>query len=328
MSFELEQIILVSVVYLLVLFLCAWATDRGMIPKRVVQHPATYVLSLGVYASSWAFYGSIGIAHDDGYVFLGFYFGLSGAFLLAPVLLVPIQKITSTYQLSSLADVLAFRFRSPMAGTLSTLLLLFIALPLLALQIQAVSDSIHLLSDTSSPETLALGFCALVTLFAMLFGTRHLAKRNQHDGLVVAIAFESLLKLLIMMLLGAVVIFQVFDGPAGLNAWLESHQGVIIGMNSHLDDGPWRTTLLMYFASAVVMPHMFHMAFAENRHKRSLYTASWGLPFFLLLLSISTPLILWAGLKMGSPMSPEFFPLAIGNALNNPWLTMIAYTGG
>ena len=81
MSFELEHILLVSVIYLAILFLCAWATDREIIPRKIVHHPATYILSLGIYASSWAYYGSIGVAHDDGYVFLGFYFGLSGAFL-------------------------------------------------------------------------------------------------------------------------------------------------------------------------------------------------------------------------------------------------------
>lgn len=328
MSFELEHIVLASVAYLAVLFLCAWATDRGIIPRTVVHHPATYVLSLGIYASSWAYYGSIGVAHDDGYVFLGFYFGLSGAFLLAPVLLVPLLRITSTYQLSSLADVLAFRFRSPVAGTLSTLLLLFITFPLLALQIQAVADGVYLLSDETSPEMLAFGFCIMVTLLTMMFGTRHLASRHQHDGLVVAIAFESLLKLLIMALLGGVVIAKVFGGFSGLNNWLEANSDVIIGMNSHLEDGPWRTTLLMYFASAVVMPHMFHMTFAENRDIKMLFTASWGLPFFLLLLSISTPLILWAGLKIGSPYPPEYFPLAIGHAVDNEWLTIIAYIGG
>lgn len=328
MSFELEYIVLVSVAYLAILFLCAWATDREIIPRKVVHHPITYVLSLGIYASSWAYYGSIGIAHDDGYIFLGFYFGLSAAFLLAPVLLVPILRITSTYQLSSLADMLAFRFRSPVAGTLSTLLLLFVTFPFLSLQIQAVADSVYLLSDETSPENLAFGFCIMVTLLAIMLGTRHLASRHQHDGLVVAIAFESLLKLFIMALLGSAVIFQVFDGFSGLNSWLEANSEVIVGMNSHLEDGPWRITILMFFASAVVMPHMFHMTFAENRDVKMLFTASWGLPFFLLLLSVSTPLILWAGLKIGSPYPPEYFPLAIGDALDSRWLTIIAYVGG
>ena len=138
MNFELEDLLLVSVAYLLILFLCAWATEKNWLPEKLVKHPAVYVLSLGVYASSWAYFGSLGIAREFGYVFLAFYLGISGAFLLAPVLLSPILRITQTYQLSSLADLFAFRFRSPAAGTLVTLLLLTATMPLLSLQIQAI----------------------------------------------------------------------------------------------------------------------------------------------------------------------------------------------
>ena len=328
MSFDPEVLVMVSIIYLSVLFLCAWATEKEIIPKKITLHPATYVLSLGIFASSWAYYGSVGIAYDDGYVFLAFYFGLSGAFLLAPVLLSPILRITSSYQLSSLPDLFAFRFRSPVMGVISTLLLLTVSLPLVALQIQAVSGSIHLLSNDGSPQQFAFIFCALIALFTLLFGTRKISRRKHNHGLVFAIAFESLLKLVVMVVLGLAVIFQVFDGPQGLNLWLEETPEVIIGMNSQLEDGPWRTTLLMFFASAIVMPHMFHMTFSENRNPRFLDSASWGLPLFLLLLSISTPLILWAGIKTNSSFPAEFFALSIGPALNQPWLTLLAYIGG
>lgn len=328
MNFDPELLVLISIVYLLVLFLCAWATEKEIIPAKLVCHPATYVLSLGIFASSWAYYGSVGIAFDDGYVFLAFYFGLSGAFLLAPVLLSPILRITSSYQLSSLPDLLAFRFRSPTMGIISTLLLLVISLPLVVLQIQAVASSIHLLSNDGSPSQFAFIFCALLALFTLLFGTRKITHRKKNHGLVFAIAFESLLKLTVMTILGLVVLFQVFDSPQGLNQWLEATPDVIIGMNSSLEDGPWRTTLLMFFASAIVMPHMFHMTFSENRNSQHLNSASWGLPLFLLVLSLSTPLILWAGIKTGSNMPAEFFALSIGSALNQPWLTLLAYIGG
>ena len=328
MSFDPELLVLVSIIYLLILFLCAWATEKEIIPQKIVHHPAIYVLSLGIFASSWAYYGSVGIAYDDGYVFLAFYFGLSGAFLLAPVLLSPILRITSSYQLSSLPDLFAFRFRSPTMGVISTLLLLVISLPLVALQIQAVSSSIHLLSNDGSPSQFAFIFCTLMALFTLLFGTRKIAQRRKNHGLVFAIAFESLLKLVVMTVLGLVVLFQIFDSPQGLNQWLEETPQVIIGMNSKLEDGPWRTTLLMFFASAIVMPHMFHMTFSENRNPQHLNNASWGLPLFLLLLSLSTPLILWAGIKTGSTMPAEFFALSIGQALSQPWLTLLAYIGG
>ena len=144
MSFSLTQMILISAGYLMVLFGVAWISERGLIPRSIIRHPLTYTLSLGVYASAWAFYGSVGLAYQYGYGFLACYLGVSGAFLLAPVLLYPILKITRTYQLSSLADLLAFRFRSTWAGALTTIIMLIGVLPLLALQIQAVADSISI----------------------------------------------------------------------------------------------------------------------------------------------------------------------------------------
>lgn len=120
-SFDLGQLILISCLYLLTLFGVAWISDRGLIPRWIMRHPLTYTLSLGVYASAWAFYGTVGMAYQYGYGFLASFLGVSGAFLLAPVLLYPILRITRTYQLSSLADLFAFRFRSSWAGVCNSL---------------------------------------------------------------------------------------------------------------------------------------------------------------------------------------------------------------
>ena len=95
MSFSLTQMILISAAYLAVLFGVAWISERGMIPRSIIRHPLTYTLSLGVYASAWAFYGTVGLAYQYGYGFLSSYLGVSGAFLLAPVLLYPCLLYTS-----------------------------------------------------------------------------------------------------------------------------------------------------------------------------------------------------------------------------------------
>ncbi|OED45017.1 ATPase [Endozoicomonas sp. (ex Bugula neritina AB1)] len=326
MSFDLEPLIFVSVAYLLLLFSVAWITDKGWIPQNIVRHPITYVLSLGVYASSWAYYGGLGIAKEGGYLFLTLYFGISGAFLLAPILLAPILKITRAYQLSSLADLFAFRFRSSAAGMLATLLMLASIMPLLALQIQAVSDSIHLINQDISRGRLAFLFCVLVTLFAILFGTKHISSHEHHQGLVMAMAAESLLKLAVMITLGVVALTEVFGGFDGLQIWLNNND-LTPSLHQPVEDGPWRGLLLLFFASVIVMPHMFHMTFTENRDGRSLNIASWGLPLFLLMLSFSVPILTWAGIKLNLQISPEYYALGLGQALNMPWLTIVSFMG-
>ncbi|MGC4007791.1 MAG: ATP-binding protein [Pseudomonas sp.] len=327
-SFSLTQLILISASYLMVLFGVAWITERGFIPRRLVRHPLIYTLSLGVYASAWAFYGTVGLAYQYGYGFLAIYLGVSGAFLLAPVLLYPILRITRAYQLSSLADLFAFRFRSTWAGALTTLFMLIAVLPMLALQIQAVTDSISILTRESEPNRAALAFCALITLFAILFGARHIATRERHEGLVMAIAFESLVKLVALCSIGLFALYGVFGGPDGLEVWLLQNQEALSTLHTPLAEGPWRTLLLVFFAAAIVMPHMFHMTFTENLNPRSLLSASWGLPLFLLPMSLAVPPILWAGLHLGASTNPEYFTLGLGISVDSPALALTAFIGG
>ncbi|MDR6677279.1 sensor histidine kinase [Pseudomonas oryzihabitans] len=327
-SFSLSQLVLISAGYLLVFFGVAWMTEKGWVPRRLVRHPLIYTLSLGVYASAWAFYGTVGLAYDYGYGFLAYYLGLCGAFLLAPVLLYPILRLTRAYQLASLADLFAFRFRSTWAGALTSLGMLIAVLPLLALQIQAVATSAGILVQARAQDAPALGFCLLITLFAMLFGARQINSKERHEGLVVAIAFESLVKLLALGIVGGVTLYTVFGGPNGLETWLQQNQSALSTLHTPLQEGPWRILLLVFFAAAIVTPHMYHMAFTENLSPQALVSASWGLPLFLLLISLAVPPILWGGLALGSPTPPEYFTLGVGLALDNPLLALVAFVGG
>ncbi|WP_028240681.1 sensor histidine kinase [Stutzerimonas azotifigens] len=327
-SFDLSYLVIISALYLLVLFGVAWVGERGLIPRWITRHPLTYTLSLGVYASAWAFYGAVGLAYQYGYGFLATYLGVCGAFLLAPVLLYPILRITRTYQLSSLADLFAFRFRSTWAGALTTVVMLVGVLPLLALQIQAVADAIGILTHEPLQGRVALGYCALIILFTVLFGSRHIAAREKHEGLVFAIAFESVVKLVTLGAIGLYALYGVFGGPGQLEIWLLQNQNALTALHTPLQEGPWRTLLLVFFASAIVMPHMYHMTFTENLNPRAMVSASWGLPLYLLLMSLAVPLILWAGLKLGVATNPEYFTLGVGIALGNETLALLAFIGG
>lgn len=328
MSFSLLQLSLIVFGYLFFLFLAAYIVEQGWIPKRWVRHPVVYVLSLGVYASAWAFYGSVSMADQYGYGFLAYYMGISGAFILSPILLKPILHITRTYQLSSLADLFAFRYRSRLAGVMVTLFTLAVALPLLTLQIAAVAESMHLLNADLPSTRLAFGFCITMVVFAILFGARHVSPREKHEGLVFALAFESLLKLVAISILGITALFFVFDGSGDMQSWLTANQEQLISRQTNLQEGPWRTLLLVFFAAAVVAPHMFHVTFTENMNPKALRPASWGLPLFLLLMSLSVPPILWAGIYLKLEVPAEFYALGIGMALDSELLVIMAFVGG
>ena len=158
MSFSLTQIFLIGISYLSFFFLIAYFTEEGYIPAKFVRHPLVYVLSLGVFASAWAIYGAVGFASRFGFNFIAYYLGISAAFMLGPILLAPILKLVKNYQLGSLADLLAFRYRSPWVGALVTLCRLVGILPLLPLTVQAVADTIHMLHHKTTTQTLELTF--------------------------------------------------------------------------------------------------------------------------------------------------------------------------
>ncbi|MEH6471181.1 MAG: ATP-binding protein [Halopseudomonas sp.] len=314
--------------FLLILLGIAYATNRQLISKRISSHPATFVLALGVYASVWTFYGATGLAQNYGYAFLASYFGASVSFILAPVILLPLLRITKSYQLSSIADLFAFRFRSQLAGTLVTVLILIATLPLMSMQIEAVTDSTQLLSNEQDGSRIALVFCASIALFSILFSSRHPSIRHRTAGLVVAMAAATLVKLVALCGLALFAVYGVFGSNTAMELWLTEHATEATALYKPVEGEYWRTLLIGFMASVVVMPHMFHMLFTENSDSRALSKASWGFPLLMLLLSISIPPILWAGLALDIEGRPEYFGLMLGQYSQAPLLTLVTYIGG
>ncbi|MCM8856368.1 MAG: histidine kinase [Candidatus Thiodiazotropha sp.] len=328
MSHDLWLLFGIGFFYLALLFLIAHAGDSGRIPERLIRHPLIYVLSLGVYATSWTYYGSVGFAQSQGYLFLTVYLGVTLAFALTPILFQPILRLTREYQLTSLADLFAFRYRSQLAGILVTLFMLVGTLPYIALQIRAVTDSLQVISQTVAPRILALIFCSTLVVFAILFGARHSTSRDKHRGLVLAIAFESMVKLVAMMVIGLTTLFGVFGGFDGLSQWLSEHPESLDRLYQPVREGPWSTLLLLAFAAAFLLPRQFHMLFTENLDPKALRIASWGFPLFLLLINLPIPLILWGGEALKLTLQPDYFALGITLSQGPSWIPILAFIGG
>src|SRR5216684_236292 len=327
MILELGPLFAAAVGYLLLLFLIAYATERGLIPNRLARHPLTYALSLGVYASSWTYYGSVGFARANGYNFLTIYLGVTLSCLLVPVLWMPIVGEFRGRRLTALADLFAFRYQSQAAGVLAAVFVIACNLPYLALQIRAVTESVGVLTS-APPGAVGLVFCGLVTLFAILFGARHLTPRERHEGLVVAIAFESVVKLAALLLVAAVATFWVLGGLSGVDEWLRTHPQALEAMYRPVRQGPWGTLMLLAFAAAFLLPRKFHMAFCEGVDERALKVASWAFPLFLLALNLAVPVILWAGTKVWPDGNPDFYVLAVARSGGSRLLSGIAFLGG
>ena len=230
MKFELYQLFLVGAAYLLLLFYIAHSANSSRHIQKLLRHPIVYVLSLGVFISAGAIYGVVSLAYDYGFGYLSYYVGTAGMFLFAPLVLIPMMQITRRYLHSSLADVLTFRFRSQWAGSLITLCMVIAMVPFLALQMQVIAGSLQVLTGSNSEtigtvtqSNLALVFCIVIGFFTIAFGSKQLTAHDRHHGMVAAIAFESLVKLLAMLVVGGCAVFWAFGGPQGLQQWLTAN---------------------------------------------------------------------------------------------------------
>lgn len=328
MSFSVAGLFLIVTVYLLVLFGIAYASEREIIPRRIAQHPWVHTLSFGAYASIWTFYGAFTTIETDGLQFLSSYLGGSAAFLLAPVLFIPIFHITNRYKLSSLADLFAFRFRSGFVGTLTTCVLFLATLPLISIQIQAIADVLHQLNNEFSTLEIATAFCLLIALFALLFGARHPSMRSRNRGLVMAIAANSVFKLGALLGIAGYLLWEVLNGPAATVEWIHTNAHFIENIQAGGEGSTWRTLLMAFFTSTLAMPHMFHLAFTENRSAESLHKASWGMPLYLLLLALCVPIIVFAGYELGIMESSSLLLFNIGYLMHQDWMIVLALMGG
>lgn len=325
---ELWLLFVSALAYLGLLFLIAYCADHEILPKKLVEHPAVYALSLGVYATSWTFYGSVGLANSSGLAFLTIYLGVTAAFLLGPYLLKPILRLCRDYQLSSVADLLAFRYGGRATGFVVTVFMLIGILPYISLQINAVTQSIQVLARQAAPNLLALAFCLIVVVFAILFGARHLTPREKHSGLVVAIAFESAVKLVALLVAGLFAVTEVFGGFDSMQQWLDSNPQELQSMYEPVTTSLWSSLLLLAFGAAFLLPRQYHMTFVENHKPASLKTAYWLFPLYLLLLNLPIFPILWAGKHLSLSTSADFYVLGMAMTVGDRWLALLVYIGG
>ena len=323
------------------LILLGIATEKNWLPARFHQHPIVYALSTGVIVSAWSFYGSIGIADAYGYHFLTFYAGTACIFLFSPLLLEPLMQLCKRYQLGSLADLLTFRFRSQSAGMITTCLLLFSVLPLLALQIRTTSQSVTILLEyTESPFLqsassntifslwITAAFCLICTLLTILSGARYISAQERHHGMVMAIAATTVVKILALLIMGLAAIYGVFDGFSGLDNWLNINPLVLEKLQSPTENDSGRLLLLVFITATIAMPHLFHMIIPENSGSKSLRLISWVTPVLLLLMSLPLLPILWAGKALALDLPPAFYILGLGKAIGSPALSLLVFLGG
>lgn len=330
-------ILFVSAVYLGLLFAVARFGDARADAGRSIISANVYALSLAVYCTSWTFYGSVGRATSGGLSFLTIYIGPTLMLLFVGVI-VKMIRISKAQRITSIADFIASRYgKSQLLAGLVTVIAVVGVVPYIALQLKAVAASLEVLLDHSgnsfNPPLLDSTFviAALLAVFTILFGTRHLDATERHEGMVAAIAFESVVKLLAFLAVGLFVTYGMFGGFSELfeRAAAAPELARLLQPDSSRA-GTWTALILLSGLAIVFLPRQFQIIVVENVDESHLRRAVWLFPLYLLLINIFVLPLALGGLLhfQGQSFNPDTFVLTLPLSRGAEALALLVFIGG
>lgn len=341
--FDGWAILALGIAYIGVLFAIAWTGDRTIRSRKGGEgRPLIYALSLGVYCTSWTFFGSVGLAASTGYNFLPVYIGPILMFVFGWPMILRIVRLSKSQNITSIADFLAARYgKSQAVAAVVTIVAVVGSLPYIALQLKAVVISteallvgnLHLPDEWAAVvgfgETALLVAIALAA-FAVLFGTRHIDATEHQDGLMLAVAAESLVKLTAFLAVGIFVLVSVFGGIDGFAERVRESDEIRSTFVRPFNGGVWLTVSFLSFVCIILLPRQFHVTVVENNSELEIKRARWLFPVYLVLINVFVVPIAAAGLLEFPDRSvdADLFVLSLPISRDANLITTVAYIGG
>ncbi|HZZ84564.1 MAG TPA: ATP-binding protein [Anaeromyxobacteraceae bacterium] len=336
---ELLPIVAVVTGWMGVLFLLALWAERAGRGRRLAGSALVYGLSQAVYCTTWTYYGSVGFAATHGLLFLTVYLGPTLAAVLGWSVLRKLVRIRNAHRITSLADLLSLRYeRSQPMAMLATGVIAVGLLPYLALQLKTMIATMALVAGQDLSRAYpAVGrqvgppVVALMIAFTIVFGIRRLSPTERHPGMMVALAAESVVKLLAFVAAGAFATYGLFHGFGDL--FRRAAAPGAVSLPPLLGPGGNLVTLVTHLglsASAILLlPRQFHVAVVEIHEERHVRTAMWLFPAYLLAINVFVLPLALAGLLLGHPASlADAFVLTLPHEAGRPLLSWLVFLGG
>lgn len=332
---SLSILIILGLYVSLLFFIAHWAEKRQH--YKWTNNPYIYSLSLAVYCTAWTYYGSIGVAANSGLSYLPIYIG--------PIIIIPawmlilkkIIQISKVNKISSIADFISLRYgNSRFLGALVTVVCVIGILPYIALQLKSISDTFHIVTGTQATENIFFDtttyVCLALGIFASYYGTRYVDASEKRRGIVLAVAIESILKLLFFLILGIYVTYFVFNGFDDIYKQAATiadfkQKNTIGSIENALN---WFFLCLISMFAMFLLPRQFHTSIVENNHSKHIKTAIWLFPLYLILFNVFVFPIAWGGtiLFQGQHLNSDTYSLLIPQYFNNTTLTVLVFLGG
>ncbi|MBR9827350.1 MAG: hypothetical protein GYB41_01655 [Oceanospirillales bacterium] len=329
------SVLLVIVIYVGLLFgLAQWGEQRTR-RGRPINSGTIYALSLCVYFTTWTFYGSVGFATRSGLLYLGIYAGALLSLFFWQYTIRRMIAVKETFHITSIADLISTRYRrSQRIAAMVTLIALLGLLPYISLQLEAVIRSLRLITHEGAGQihwsSSGLLITLLMTVFTILFGVRRLDPTERHQGMILALVAECLVKLLVFLTIGLYISYYYFDGPADIYQQIKQHDLDHLLSSGGDDSGiQWLTLIILSFVGVQLLPRQFHVGVVENVSPTHLGRALWMFPLYTVLITLFVIPIAAAGLILGLPaQSADFFMLLVPQALDQPYMALLSFLGG
>ncbi len=301
--------------------------------------PVVYALSLAIYCTSWTYFGGVGLASQRGLEFTGIYIGPILVFTLGMPVLRRIIDLAKTEKLTSVADFISARYgKNSAVGTIVALISLVGAIPYIALQLKSVSSTVTAMLNPSdygigSGNLYFLDLPLLVTLvlacFAIMFGTRHTDATEHQDGLILAVAMESVVKLFAFLTAGVCVVWFLFDGPADLWRKAAENELVLSALHYQTPISRWLTLTVLSAFAIVMLPRQFHVTVVENRTAKELRLAGFLFPLYLIAINLFVlPMAIAGLLTFGGNGNADLYMLSLPIVGQMPVMSLITFIGG
>ncbi len=328
-------LLLLSLGYVAVLFAIAhWGDQQQHRRFSPLTRSLIYSLTLAVYCTSWTFYGAVGSAAQNGWIYLPIYLGPMLVFLFGWPVIRRIVAISKRHNLTSIADFIAARYgKAQSLAVLVTLIATFGSVPYIALQLKAIVSGFSIVSDYAviggAQYDTALVVAVALAMFAILFGTRKIDVTEHHEGMMLAIAFESVVKLLAFVVVGLFAIVLIGNAPDAVTETSRATQAERMFALDHWPD-TFITQLILASAAILCLPRQFHVAVVEAHRGDNLQPARWLFPLYLLVFCIFILPITYAGMQLlpAGVYSGDSFVLALPMQNGAHWLTVLAFLGG
>ncbi|ASP40238.1 hypothetical protein CHH28_16820 [Bacterioplanes sanyensis] len=335
------QLIAISVLYIGTLFAIAWYGDRRAQQNKPVHRSGMiYSLSLAVYCTSWTFYGAVGQAATSGWNFLSVYLGPTLFLLLFWRMVGKIIRIAKEKRLTSIADFIATRYgRDHSLAMIVTLVAVLGVIPYIALQLKAIATGFELVTlpisrhgdvEVSMWQDTAFYISCAMAVFVIMFGTRDIDASEQHPGMIMAVAFESLVKLLAFVAVGVWVMMSLYESPFDIVRLSQEMAADHVLFNSDIISISFLLQTVLAGFAMLCLPRQFQVGIIENESIRHLRTARWLFPAYLMLLmAFVIPIALSGDLFLKElGFAADTYVLSLPVALGNETLAIMAFIGG